>query len=83
MCSGRPPFHGKDLAELYRHVQRGLYAPPPKQYSPSLHQLIQNCLKLQAGDRPTARSLLESGGVVRQQSDFWGIECAVKTKTKQ
>ena len=33
MCTGKPPFKGKDLDTLYRNVQRGVYERIPLDYS--------------------------------------------------
>ena len=55
MCCLTPPFHGKDLNELYKNIQKGYYPKIPNIYSRELSNLIDSCLKLKSLYRPLAK----------------------------
>lgn len=40
-----PPFHGKDMDQLYQNVQKGSFKPIPSYYSQSLSSIISQCLR--------------------------------------
>ena len=65
MCCLKPPFHGTDLHDLYKHVQRGVYEPIPRTYSRELSLLIDKCLTNRARERPTAEELLRDSGIIK------------------
>jgi len=58
LCTGRPPFKGKDLEQLFRSVQKGEYSPIPIQYSKDLVKFIGNCLQKKAVYRPSCETML-------------------------
>ena len=59
MAALRPPFEGRDLEELFRHVQNKPIPSIPKHYSRDLTDLIQYCLNKKASKRPTTSELLK------------------------
>ena len=70
----RPPFHGKDLDQLYRSVQRGNIEPIPKMFSRELDHLIRQCLRQKATDRPTAEELLLPDSSIVTKCEYYGID---------
>lgn len=59
LCALRPPFLGNDLPGLKRSILSGRYPPIASKYSPELHHVVDQMLKLAPRQRPTAAEFLK------------------------
>lgn len=58
LCALKPPFDAASLPMLSMKIIRGAYSPAPSCYSKEMHQMIKDCLNVNAAKRPTVAQLL-------------------------
>jgi len=66
LCELKPPFHGKDLDELYENVCKGKPKRIKKIYSDELWQMIMMLLKVDVDQRVDCNQFLNSKLVVKK-----------------
>lgn len=70
MCTGRPPFRGRDIDELRRRVQAGYYPRLPSTFSADLSAFVSQLLQVDPRRRPSAQGALDSRVVSAKRAEL-------------
>ena len=69
MCALRPPFGARNIQELYRKVQKGVFDRIPSRYSAALANFINACIVVDVKKRATLNTLLEITAMRQPQEE--------------
>ncbi|EAS04367.2 plant dual-specificity MAP kinase kinase family domain protein (macronuclear) [Tetrahymena thermophila SB210] len=70
MCALKPPFKGKDMEDLFKKVQRGVYDPIPSHFSKELNLFIAQLLRVNPEQRPNCDEILKFSVIKKRMADM-------------
>ncbi|KAL4454195.1 hypothetical protein ABPG74_012152 [Tetrahymena malaccensis] len=70
MCALKPPFKGKDMEDLFKKVQRGVYDPIPTHFSKELNLFIAQLLRVNPDQRPNCDEILKFSVIKKRMADM-------------
>jgi NIMA (never in mitosis gene a)-related kinase len=59
LCALKPPFDAPSLHLLSMKIVRGVFSPLPSNFSAGMKTLVQNCLNIVPGLRPSVNQILK------------------------